>query len=343
MEKHIPSFRDDDFFTSTAFENKTILQYTIDVMKEMATKDSNQLFDYDGHQIYQFSTDDWHVLFYQHDNIGSVYFEKQEDYKTRAFKYPMDQLIDAQKNNTKIEDLHFSCDFSFGAVSYDLDKLYKSQRQLEMELFSAVHVNKDKAAAKAIEKQIDDVDSNHYHLVGSADLITCIKIFNQLGIEVRPPSIQDIHNFSTQYAVHFEPDYQKTILKGLEATKKLCLEHDNTQLTDRFYYNDSDNTVYYHTEKKALVFTDSNMGFVAFEKGNKSWDVAPFSYMYSSIESEGYYFENPPKLENLTLQIKEGKFTHAGSNMYSFHFNALYAPNAIHEAHKPSTSKKKKM
>jgi hypothetical protein len=340
MISYISDFRDEDFFSNKAFENKSITQYAIDVMHNLAKQKDNLIIKYDGHDLYLFKTANWHVLFYQHDNNGKVYFEKVKDEDDKPFYYPIKKLVEAAKNKESIDEFAILCDFSFASVNYDINKEYKSKRELEMQCFNARFVEQDKKKTKALEKEKDLVSQYGYHLSPTPDLLESIAIFNELGVKLTPPKMEDIMQFGYSYAQCFDPDYQKNLVSYLNKTKKLCVQHSLNQDNDLFRYNDSDNSIYYQEEKKALVFNDQNMGFVAFETGKNSWDIASFSSMYSTITEEDYYFEKKPELKELSLQIKDGAFTFAGSDMYSFHYNVFFAAEAIKE--ELGTTKKKK-
>lgn len=340
---YTPDFRDNYFFESTAFENKAILQYTIDVMHELAQKKENLVFTYDNHELFLFKTKDWHVLFYQHDNNGKVYFEKRIDDKDTPFQYAALSLTEAAKDNKPVEEFRASYDFSFGSINYDLNKIYESKRMLEIQHTAAVHFTPDKKQAAILEKAWKEVDYYNYRMAAPQELLNSIEVFKELNISVTPPSLQDIENIGITYANCFEEGYQKSVVDNLNKTKKLCIANNINEFSDSFSYNDCDQSVYYHTEQKALIFHDQNMGFVAFETGKNSWDITQFSSMYSTIESSEHFFNNKPELKDLTLKIKDGQFIEAGFNMYSFHFNVLYSADAIKETYGATKKKKNKM
>lgn len=340
---YTPEFRDNYFFESTAFENKPILQYTIDVMHELAKRKDNLVLSYDHHELFLFKTEDWHILFYQHDNNGKVCFEKRINEKDEPFRYDVLSLKKAAKENKPVEEFRASYDFSFGSVNYDINKVYESKRMLEIQHTSAVHFIPDEKQAAILEKAWKEVDFYNYRMAAPQDLLTSIELFKELNISVTPPSLQDIENIGLNYAKCFEEGYQKSVVDNLNKTKKLCVANNINEFSDSFSYNDSDQSVYYHTEQKALIFHDQNMGFIALEKGKNSWDIAQFSSMYSTIESAKHFLENKPELKDITLKIENGQFTSAGSNMYSFHFNALYAADAIKETYGTTKKKKHKM
>lgn len=339
MSKYIPDFRDEDFFKSTAFENKIILQYTIDVMKELSTRKENLIVAHDGHELYLFEVHDWYIMFHQHNNNGKVYFDKKEDYEKEPFRYEIKKLKDAQQSNVPVEDFYSSYSMCFGSVNYDINKKYTSKREIEMLMFSAKHVDKNPKEVKRLEKMYQEVDTYSYETVPPQWLIESIDSFNQLKLTTPAPSLEIIAKIGVDYAQCFEPDYQKDMLDSLNTTKKLCQLHNLNQDNDIFYYHD--NSIYYHTEQKALVFTDQNGGFVAFENGKNNWTVTFFSDMYGKVEDADYFFNNKLELKDFTLQIKDGQFVNAGANMYSLHYNALYAPEAIKEELGASTKTKK--
>lgn len=341
MDNYIPEFRDEDFFKSTAFENKTILQYTIDVMKELSTRKDNLVISHDGHELYLFEVKDWHIMFHQHNNNGKVYFDKKTDYDKEPFRYEIAKLRNAQQTNQPVEDFYSSYSISFGSVNYDINKSYVSKRQLDMQIFSAKHVSKDKNELNRLEKIWTEVDTYSYEMAPPQWIIESIDSFDQLKLTTIAPNFADIENIGLEYANSFEPFYQKKMLDSLNQTKKLCQLHNINENTDSFSYHD--NSVYYHTEQKALIFNDQNGGFVAFENGKNSWTIAHFSDMYGKVESSDYYFNKKPELKDITLEIKDSKFINAGANMYSLHYNVLYALGAIKEELGATTKKKLKM
>lgn len=329
MDAYIPEFSDESFFRSTALENKIILQYTIDVMKELSTQKDNLVVSHDGHELYLFEVNDWFIMFHQHNNNGKVYFDKKTYYDKLPFRYEIAKLKNAQQNNLPVEDFYSSYAMCFGSVNYDVNKTYISKRELEMQIFSAKHVNKDKKEVARLEKTYEEVDNYSYETVPPQWLIESIDSFKQLKITIQPPSLKQIEQVGLDYAKIFEPDYQKLVLDSLNKTKRLCKLHNFNETTESFSY--SDYSVYYHTEQKALVFTDQNGGFVAFEHDKNSWLVTYFSDMYGKVEDETYFFNKKPELKDITLEIKDGQFVNAGANMYSFHYNVLLIPEAIKE------------
>lgn len=339
MSQYIPDFRDEDFFRSTALENKPILQYTIDVMKELSTRKNNLLVSHDGHELYLFETQHWYIMFHQHNNNGKVYFDKKEDFDKLPFRYEIAKLENAQAENKPVEDFYSSYSMCFGSVNYDINKTYTSKRQIEMLIFSAKHVNKDKKEVARLEKMYEEVDTYSYETVPPQWLIESIDSFEQLKLTTKPPTLKEIEQVGLDYAKIFDPDYQKEVLDSLNKTKKLCQLHNIDEQHDSFSYHD--NYVYYNTEQKALVFTDQNGGFVAFENGKNNWLVTYFSSMYGIVEDETYFFNKKPELKDITLEIQDGQFVNAGANMYSFHFNVLSAPGAIKEELGASIKKKK--
>lgn len=338
---HPPSFRDNYFFESIAFENKVILQYTIDVMHELAQKKENLVYTYDNHELFLFKTKDWHILFYQHDNNGKVYFEKRKNDNDEPFRYALFSLKEAEKENKSVEEFMASYDFSFGSVNYDISKVYESKRMLEVQHTAAVHFTKDEKQAAILEKAWKEVDYYHYRMPSPQELLNSIEVFKELNITAIAPSIKEIEHFGKAYANCFSDSYQKLVVDNLNKTKKLCAKHNINELSDSFSYHDQ--SVYYHNEQKALIFHDQNMGFVAFENGKNSWEIVQFSNMYSNIESSDYYFENKPEFKDLTLKIEDGQFINAGFNMYSLHFNVLYTADEIKKAYSTTKQKKNKM
>lgn len=337
---YTPEFRDEDFFQSTIFENTVIYQYAIDVMKELQTHKENLVVNYNGHELYMFNTPNWHMMFYQHDNNGCVYFEKVAEHNSTPFHYAVEQLQNAAKNNEKIDDLRASYDFSFASINYDIHKVYCSKRQLEMAMFSAKHIDNDKKQVKIIEAAMKNVDTYNYHIGSTQDIINSMHVFDTLELKARAPSLSDIAKVGVKYAQCFDPDYQTMVVDYLAKTKRACIKNSINQDGESFSYNDSDNSVYYHSKQKALVFNDQNMGFIAFEAGKNSWNIVNFSSMYGAIEDESYFFNNEAKLEDITVQIKDGVFVQAGANMYSLHYNVFGALIALKESY-PATRKKK--
>lgn len=228
---------------------------------------------------------------------------------------------------------------SFGSVNYDINKSYTSKRQIEMLLFSAKHVDKNPKEITRLEKMYTEVDNYSYEMVPPQWIIESIDSFNQLKLTTPFPKLQDIENIGVEYAQCFDSHYQKQMLDSLNQTKKLCQLHNINENHEVFSYHD--NSVYYHTQKKALIFTDQNGGFIAFENSKNNWTIAYFSNMYCKVEDYDGFFTKNPELQDLTLEIKNGQFVNAGANMYSLHYNVLYAPNAIKE--ELGASKKKKL
>lgn len=163
--------------------------------------------------------------------------------------------------------------------------------------------------------------------------------FASLGIHLTIP-VNLINQLMKIQANLFPDKFQEITIKNLNGMKNLCIDNQIYE-KNKFRFNDLDNSIYWNPKQNALIFTDQNMGFVAFNSDN-NWLITQFSQHYSNITHEKHYFKNQPTLSDLTLFIKDNKFEQVGSNFYSCFYDIETSICCLEEDYPPKVNKKMK-
>lgn len=324
----MPELISSQFYSNYLLNHKAFIEYLNAVAFHLMEKTEHCIIDFSNTRIYTFNIANsiYDLMLISHPDFIQFSFNYKTSHKTdSAFQSLLDTLTQHILLN-QVEQFHDS--LRYGTFDFTMAKVvslpFSNKKISSFYLLSQIQhsISYFKSISSEI-KQIIKFDLYDYHIHQPFVILEGVTLFKKLHIPVSFPFNSLLKDLSVKYAHSFHKNTQTEYTQLLAAIKKTCIAKEITSKSKKFEYNDSEYSVYYNTQYKALVFSNINVSFVAFSLGNDSWRICHFN-LGNGYRNLTYFFKNQSTFNDLTLIIHSSKFMQIGSFFNQFNDSLLF-------------------